>query len=104
MKKVLLGRPSNNVKMGIVGLPNVGKSTFFNLLCNMHVAAENYPFCTVRRNDTVLIDAISAWQADYAMAWQSASGVTRESEPLTTSHQIYFCVPCVYYHSGQYAD
>lgn len=46
-KKVLLGRPSNNVKMGIVGLPNVGKSTFFNLLCNMHVAAENYPFCTV---------------------------------------------------------
>lgn len=47
VKKVLLGRPSNNVKMGIVGLPNVGKSTFFNLLCNMHVAAENYPFCTV---------------------------------------------------------
>ena len=38
----------NNVKMGIVGLPNVGKSTFFNLLCNMHVPAENYPFCTVR--------------------------------------------------------
>lgn len=48
VKKILLGRPSNNVKMGIVGLPNVGKSTFFNLLCNMHVAAENYPFCTVR--------------------------------------------------------
>jgi obg-like ATPase 1 len=34
--------------MGIVGLPNVGKSTFFNLLCDMHVPAENYPFCTVR--------------------------------------------------------
>jgi len=33
--------------MGIVGLPNVGKSTFFNLLCNMHVPAENYPFCTI---------------------------------------------------------
>ncbi len=48
MKKVVLGRPSNHVKMGIVGLPNVGKSTFFNLLCDMHVAAENYPFCTVR--------------------------------------------------------
>jgi GTP-binding protein EngB required for normal cell division len=41
--------PSNNVKMGIVGLPNVGKSTFFNTLCNMSVAAENYPFCTVSR-------------------------------------------------------
>lgn len=33
--------------MGIVGLPNVGKSTFFNLLCKMHVPAENYPFCTI---------------------------------------------------------
>jgi len=33
--------------MGIVGLPNVGKSTFFNLLCDMHVPAENYPFCTI---------------------------------------------------------
>ena len=30
---VLLGRPGNNVKMGIVGLPNVGKSSFFNVLC-----------------------------------------------------------------------
>jgi GTPase SAR1 family protein len=47
VKKVVLGRPGNNVKMGIVGLPNVGKSTFFNLLCKMNVAAENYPFCTV---------------------------------------------------------
>lgn len=34
VRKVLLGRPGNNVKMGVVGLPNVGKSTFFNLLCN----------------------------------------------------------------------
>ena len=41
------GRPTNSVKMGIVGLPNVGKSTFFNILCKMNVAAENYPFCTV---------------------------------------------------------
>lgn len=49
-KKVLLGRPGNNVKMGIVGLPNVGKSTFFNLLCGMSVAAENFPFCTIDPN------------------------------------------------------
>jgi len=45
--KPLLGRPGNNVKMGIVGLPNVGKSTTFNLLCGMEVDAENYPFCTI---------------------------------------------------------
>ncbi|KAA0168498.1 hypothetical protein FNF27_00939 [Cafeteria roenbergensis] len=37
--------------MGIVGLPNIGKSTFFNLMCNMSVAAENYPFCTIDPTD-----------------------------------------------------
>jgi obg-like ATPase 1 len=33
--------------MGIVGLPNVGKSSFFNALTNSAAAAENYPFCTI---------------------------------------------------------
>jgi obg-like ATPase 1 len=46
-QKLLLGRPGNNLKMGIVGMPNVGKSTFFNALTNSSVAAENYPFCTI---------------------------------------------------------
>ncbi|KAJ1969358.1 hypothetical protein IWQ62_000681 [Dispira parvispora] len=46
-EKVLLGRPSNNLKIGVVGLPNVGKSTFFNTLTNSASAAENYPFCTI---------------------------------------------------------
>lgn len=45
--KLLLGRPSNNLKMGVVGLPNVGKSTFFNAITNSAAAAENYPFCTI---------------------------------------------------------
>jgi obg-like ATPase 1 len=45
--KPFLGRPGNHVKMGIVGLPNVGKSTTFNLMCGMEVAAENFPFCTI---------------------------------------------------------
>jgi len=42
-----LGRPGNTLKMGIVGLPNVGKSTLFNLLTKLNVPAENYPFCTI---------------------------------------------------------
>ncbi|KAJ1973346.1 Obg-like ATPase [Dimargaris xerosporica] len=46
-EKVLLGRPSNNLKIGVVGLPNVGKSTFFNTITNSAAAAENYPFCTI---------------------------------------------------------
>jgi obg-like ATPase 1 len=31
-KKTILGRPGNNLKIGIVGVPNVGKSSFFNVL------------------------------------------------------------------------
>ena len=46
-KKVVLGRASNTLKMGLVGLPNVGKSTTFNFLSKMSVPAENYPFCTI---------------------------------------------------------
>lgn len=45
--KALLGRPSNNLKIGILGVPNIGKSTFFNALTNSSVPAENFPFCTI---------------------------------------------------------
>ncbi|KAI8642879.1 GTP-binding protein YchF [Parasitella parasitica] len=44
---VLLGRPSNNLSIGVVGLPNIGKSSLFNALTNSSVPAENYPFCTI---------------------------------------------------------
>ena len=37
-------------KCGIVGLPNVGKSTLFNALTRAEIAAENYPFCTIEPN------------------------------------------------------
>jgi ribosome-binding ATPase len=38
------------IKCGIVGLPNVGKSTLFNALTRAQIAAENYPFCTIDPN------------------------------------------------------
>lgn len=47
----VLGRLGHNLAMGIVGLPNVGKSTFFNVLTKSSVPAENYPFCTVDPNN-----------------------------------------------------
>ena len=39
-----------SLKCGIVGLPNVGKSTLFNALTQSAIPAENYPFCTIEPN------------------------------------------------------
>mmetsp|Transcript_24687 Transcript_24687/g.61680 ORF Transcript_24687/g.61680 Transcript_24687/m.61680 type:complete len:401 (-) Transcript_24687:2150-3352(-) len=54
-KRIVLGRFSSNLKMGIVGVPNVGKSTFFNTLTKLNVAAENYPFCTIEPNEAKVV-------------------------------------------------
>jgi len=52
-KTVLIGRMGTNLKCGIVGLPNVGKSTFFNVLTKTQIAAaENFPFCTIDPNES----------------------------------------------------
>jgi obg-like ATPase 1 len=50
-RKPIIGRLGTNLKMGIVGLPNVGKSTFFNILTKLQAAAENFPFCTIDPNE-----------------------------------------------------
>lgn len=42
------------LQCGIVGLPNVGKSTLFNCLTKAQVAAENYPFCTIEPNTGIV--------------------------------------------------
>jgi len=55
-----------SLKCGIVGLPNVGKSTLFNALTRAAIAAENYPFCTIDPNVGVVevpdprLDALAA--------------------------------------------
>jgi len=51
-RPVLLGRVGTNLKVGIVGLPNVGKSTFFNVICSQSIPAENFPFCTIDPNES----------------------------------------------------
>ena len=43
-----------NLKCGIVGLPNVGKSTLFNALTKAGIEAANYPFCTIEPNTGVV--------------------------------------------------
>lgn len=50
-RKPLIGRIGTNLRIGIVGVPNVGKSTFFNVLTQSAAPAENFPFCTIKPNE-----------------------------------------------------
>lgn len=62
-----MGRISSHLKMGIVGLPNVGKSSLFNLMTKCEVKAENFPFCTIDPNvaRVPLPDERFNWLCDY---------------------------------------
>ncbi|KRX07544.1 TGS-like protein [Pseudocohnilembus persalinus] len=54
-EQVFFGRRgASNLKMGIVGMANVGKSTTFNLISKQTVPAENFPFCTIDPNIAVI--------------------------------------------------
>ncbi|TIB65991.1 hypothetical protein E3P78_00207 [Wallemia ichthyophaga] len=67
-QKIRLGRPGNNLKMGIVGLPNVGKSSLFNIMtsCDLGKAA-NFPYATIEPEESKVIvpDERFDWLADH---------------------------------------
>lgn len=49
-KRVRLGRPGTSLKLGLLGMANIGKSSTFNVISNLNVPAENMPFCTIDPN------------------------------------------------------
>ncbi|KAG6864089.1 hypothetical protein C0991_012565 [Blastosporella zonata] len=66
-KKTLLGRPGNNLKVGIVGVPNVGKSSFFNALSETDLGkAANFPYATINPEEARIPvpDARFEWLCD----------------------------------------
>ena len=54
MGELLCETKNMGFKCGIIGLPNVGKSTLFNALTNAGIAASNYPFCTIEPNTGIV--------------------------------------------------
>ena len=53
------------LQCGIVGLPNVGKSTLFNCLSNAKAQAANFPFCTIEPNVTCRTGASGTYRSHY---------------------------------------
>lgn len=66
-KPAIMGRMGTSLKCGIVGLPNVGKSTFFNVLTKSSAPASNFPFCTIDPNESrvPVPDARWDWLCDH---------------------------------------
>ena len=64
------------MKLGIVGLPNVGKSTLFNAITNAGVPADNYAFCTIDPN----VGVVSV--PDERLDWLSQLPKPKKTTPL----------------------
>ncbi|KAI6241443.1 Obg-like ATPase 1 [Aphelenchoides fujianensis] len=63
----IIGRLGTNLRIGILGLPNVGKSTFFNVLTKSEAEAANFPFCTIDPNEArvAVSDERFDWLVDH---------------------------------------
>ena len=60
------------IQCGIVGLPNVGKSTLFNALTQAGIDAENFPFCTIEPN-TGIVPVPDPRQGEICLLYTSPS-------------------------------
>ena len=78
------GRRTMSLKCGIVGLPNVGKSTLFNALTKAGIAAENYPFCTIEPN-VGIVEVPDPRLAALAAIAKPREGDSRRSSSSSTS-------------------
>jgi len=99
-KNLYLGRFLKSLKMGLVGLPNVGKSSLFNLLSELDIPAENYPFCTVDHHKarvrvpdqryTDLVEAFSPkdLQDPYLTVWDIAGLIRGAHEGAGLGNQF----------------
>ena len=67
------------MKLGIVGLPNVGKSTLFNAITNAGVPADNYAFCTIDPN----VGVVSV--PDERLDWLAELHNPKKLTPLSSS-------------------
>jgi len=62
--------------MGIVGLPNVGKSTLFNTLTKLSIPAENFPFCTIDPNNARV--TVPDPRFDWLVSWAEPAMVVAQ--------------------------
>lgn len=69
-RKPLIGRVGTNLRVGIVGVPNVGKSTFFNVLTKSAAAASNFPFCTIDPNENKYFFYITCFMRERSLVWK----------------------------------
>ena len=90
------------MKLGVVGLPNVGKSTLFNALTNANAMAANYPFCTIEPNVGVVrvpderVDALAKLYNSKSIVYTTIefvdiAGLVRGASkhtPATGCHQV----------------
>ena len=79
------------MKLGIVGLPNVGKSTLFNSLTKAGAESANYPFCTIDPNVGVV--TVPDERLDRLVALYNSAKITPAVIGYTSSHIMNWCCP-----------